>query len=184
MTSAKPVTLPERIVKESTPACKSVTSGNKSSAGTSPLKFYWPVNVDHHVKLNFFLNVITYYFRRTYQRQTRHGRNIPNYCESEESEYEPKRIRRESNTNYSQITESQQSATLYLTPPMTEVVESSSSNSNLENLDGSKIYTHKSSNSNLLLKSIKNPRSQFVHNESSSRESTHVQVQLVQPHIL
>ncbi|GET54536.1 hypothetical protein GLOIN_2v1738467 [Rhizophagus irregularis DAOM 181602=DAOM 197198] len=79
---------------------------------------------------------------RTYkesQRQTRHGRNIPNYCESEESEYEPKRIRRESNTNYSQITESQQSATLYLTPPMTEVVESSSSNSNLENLDGSKI---------------------------------------------
>ncbi|CAB4459983.1 unnamed protein product [Rhizophagus irregularis] len=103
------------------------------------------------------------------QRQTRHGRNIPNYCESEESEYEPKRIRRESNTNYSQITESQQSATLYLTPPMTEVVESSSSNSNLENLDGSK---------------NKNPRSQFVHNESSSRESTHVQVQLVQPHIL
>ncbi|PKC65489.1 hypothetical protein RhiirA1_395254 [Rhizophagus irregularis] len=170
MTSAKPVTLPERIVKESTPACKSVTSGNKSSAGTSPRPGIETWN--QCLKTITRKRLLDESSVRTYkesQRQTRHGRNIPNYCESEESEYEPKRIRRESNTNYSQITESQQSATLYLTPPMTEVVESSSSNSNLENLDGSK---------------NKNPRSQFVHNESSSRESTHVQVQLVQPHIL
>ena len=38
MTSAELVTLPEQVVKESIPACKSVTSGNKSSAGTSPVK--------------------------------------------------------------------------------------------------------------------------------------------------
>jgi len=41
MTSAEPVTLPEQIVKKSTPACKSVTSGNKSSAGTSLVKLYF-----------------------------------------------------------------------------------------------------------------------------------------------
>ena len=34
MTSVEPVTLPEQVVKESIP----VTSGNKSSAGTSPVK--------------------------------------------------------------------------------------------------------------------------------------------------
>ncbi|CAB5217466.1 unnamed protein product [Rhizophagus irregularis] len=38
MTSAELVTLPEQVVKESIPACKSVTSSNKSSAGTSPVK--------------------------------------------------------------------------------------------------------------------------------------------------
>ena len=38
MTSAELVTLPEQVVKESIPAYKSVTSGNKSSAGTSPVK--------------------------------------------------------------------------------------------------------------------------------------------------
>jgi hypothetical protein len=38
MTSAELVTLPEQVVKESIPACKSVTSGNKSFAGTSPVK--------------------------------------------------------------------------------------------------------------------------------------------------
>ena len=38
MTSTEPVTLPEQVVKESTPACKSVTSGNKSFAGTSLVK--------------------------------------------------------------------------------------------------------------------------------------------------
>ncbi|RGB32388.1 hypothetical protein C1646_743887 [Rhizophagus diaphanus] len=72
------------------------------------------------------------------QRQTRHGRNIPNYRESDEPEYVPKRIKRESNAHYSKVTESQPSATLYLTPPMTEVAESSSSNSDLGSLDRSK----------------------------------------------
>ncbi|CAB5379083.1 unnamed protein product [Rhizophagus irregularis] len=38
MTSTELVTLPEQVVKESIPACKSVTSGNKSSARTSPVK--------------------------------------------------------------------------------------------------------------------------------------------------
>src|SRR6266498_2328723 len=38
MTSAKLVTLPEQVVKESIPACKSVTSGNKSSVRTSSVK--------------------------------------------------------------------------------------------------------------------------------------------------
>ncbi|GES98287.1 hypothetical protein GLOIN_2v1869616 [Rhizophagus clarus] len=40
MTSVEPVTLSEQVVKESIPACKSVTSGNKSSAGTSPVKSF------------------------------------------------------------------------------------------------------------------------------------------------
>ncbi|GBC05057.1 hypothetical protein RclHR1_00600020 [Rhizophagus clarus] len=91
------------------------------------------------------------------QRQTRHGRNIPNYCESDEPKYEPKRIRRESNIRYSQVTESQQSATLYLTTPMTKVAESSSSNSDLGSLDRSK---------------NKSTRSQYVRDDSSSCEST------------
>ncbi|CAB4382634.1 unnamed protein product [Rhizophagus irregularis] len=97
---------------------------------------------------------------RTYkesQRQTRHGRKIPNYRESDESEYDSKKIRRESNTRYSQVTESKQSATLYLTSPMTEVTESSSSNSNLGSLDRSK---------------NKSARSQYVRDDFSSREST------------
>ena len=38
MTSAELVTLPEQVVKESIPACKSVTSGNKSSVRTSSVK--------------------------------------------------------------------------------------------------------------------------------------------------
>ena len=38
MISVKLVTLPEQVVKESIPACKSVISSNKSSAGTSPVK--------------------------------------------------------------------------------------------------------------------------------------------------
>lgn len=38
MTSAKLVTLPEQVVKESISACKSVTSSNKSSARTLPVK--------------------------------------------------------------------------------------------------------------------------------------------------
>ncbi|PKK55480.1 hypothetical protein RhiirC2_858992, partial [Rhizophagus irregularis] len=38
ITSAELVTLPEQVVKESIPACKSVTSSNKSSAGISPVK--------------------------------------------------------------------------------------------------------------------------------------------------
>ena len=38
ITSAELVTLPEQVVKESIPACRSVTSDNKSSAGTSPVK--------------------------------------------------------------------------------------------------------------------------------------------------
>ncbi|GES78841.1 hypothetical protein GLOIN_2v1804648 [Rhizophagus clarus] len=100
------------------------------------------------------------YSDRTYkesQRQTRHGRNIPNYCESDEPKYEPKRIRRESNIRYSQVTESQQSATLYLTTPMTKVAESSSSNSDLGSLDRSK---------------NKSTRSQYVRDDSSSCEST------------
>ncbi|CAG8654304.1 4289_t:CDS:10 [Funneliformis mosseae] len=94
------------------------------------------------------------------QRQTRHGRNIPNYRDSDEPEYEPeyepKKIRRKSNTRYSQMTESQQS-TPYLTPPMTEIAESSSSNSDLGDLEGSE---------------TKNARSQYVRYDSSSHEST------------
>jgi hypothetical protein len=38
MTSTELVTLPEQVVKESIPACKSVTSDNKSFARTSPVK--------------------------------------------------------------------------------------------------------------------------------------------------
>ena len=38
MTSAELVTLPEQVVKELIPVCKSITSGNKSSAETSPVK--------------------------------------------------------------------------------------------------------------------------------------------------
>ncbi|CAG8477975.1 14318_t:CDS:10 [Funneliformis mosseae] len=57
----------------------------------------------------------------------------------EQIKYEPKRIRRESNTYYSQVmTESQQSATLYLTLLMTEVTEYSSINLDLGSLDRSK----------------------------------------------
>jgi len=72
------------------------------------------------------------------QRQTRHGRNIPNY--------EPKNIRKES-----------KSSTLYLTPLMTEAAESSSSNSDLGDLEGSM---------------NKNAISQYVRDSSSSHEST------------
>ncbi|CAI2169396.1 19175_t:CDS:2 [Funneliformis geosporum] len=84
------------------------------------------------------ISVFLYKKRSPVSVPIRHGRNIPNYCETDEPEYEPKRIRRESNTRYSEVTEPQQSATPYLTPPMTEVAESSSSNSYLGNLDGSK----------------------------------------------
>ncbi|GES97041.1 hypothetical protein GLOIN_2v1869616 [Rhizophagus clarus] len=40
ITSVEPVILPEQVVKESISACKSVTSGNKLSAGTSPVKSF------------------------------------------------------------------------------------------------------------------------------------------------
>ena len=88
----------------------------------------------HHTTLSYKLVNLFDIPHNQKQRQTRHGRNIPNYCESE-----PKKIKRESNTRYSQVTESQQSATLYLTPPMTEVAESSSSNSDLGDLEGSEV---------------------------------------------
>ncbi|EXX60041.1 hypothetical protein RirG_183510 [Rhizophagus irregularis DAOM 197198w] len=64
------------------------------------------------------------------QRQTRHGRNIPHYYESDK----PKGIKREN-----------ESATLYPTPPMTEVAESSKN---------------------------KNAISQYVRDDSSSHKST------------
>ncbi len=38
MTSAELVTLSEQVVKESIPACKLITSDNKSSARISPVK--------------------------------------------------------------------------------------------------------------------------------------------------
>ena len=71
----------------------------------------------HHTTLSYKLVNLFDIPHNQKQRQTRHGRNIPNYCESNK----PKGIKREN-----------ESATLYLTPPMTEVAESSSSNSDLE----------------------------------------------------
>lgn len=71
-----------------------------------------------YIILPYLTNLWIYliYRHNQKQRQTKHGWNIPNYCESDK----PKGIKREN-----------ESATLYLTSPMTEVAESSSSNSDL-----------------------------------------------------
>ncbi|CAG8748163.1 2571_t:CDS:10, partial [Rhizophagus irregularis] len=87
-------------------------------------------NVIHHTTLSYKLVNLFDIPHNQKQRQTRHGRNIPHYYESDK----PKGIKREN-----------ESATLYPTPPMTEVAESSKN---------------------------KNAISQYVRDDSSSHKST------------
>ncbi|CAI2169744.1 16537_t:CDS:2 [Funneliformis geosporum] len=143
----------------------------RDEKNSKEVNIFWDLQAKQQNKPDMFwmrryrpgISVFLYKKRSPVSVPIRHGRNIPNYCETDEPEYEPKRIRRESNTRYSEVTEPQQSATPYLTPPMTEVAESSSSNSYLGNLDGSK---------------NKNSRSQYVRDEPSFVKARHVQVQL------
>ncbi|CAG8590637.1 14787_t:CDS:10, partial [Acaulospora morrowiae] len=100
----------------------------KSERGGNGLKAYWKEIIKQH--------------KRNELRDQICPKQTPNHCESNE----PKGIKRESDARYSQVIESQQSAT-----------ESSSSDSDLGSLDGPK---------------NKKSRSQYVRDDSSSQEST------------